>query len=399
MPRTPSRRSAKLPGSKIRLLVSEVEKVRKQGIDIYELHIGQPGLPPSKELLEELSEIMLSKPFQFSKYTPSIGLEDVRQAVAEDYSRDSGTSVGVQNVALATGSSEAILALMMLLLDEDDEVVIFDPEYLLYRPLLEFFGARVKTIPVTVSKNFEPDPEDVKRSVSRRTKLFIFVNPDNPTGRVSDMDTVKLVLDLARDYDFYVLYDEAYRELYYEGSHIYAIRYDMEHVIALNTFSKGAALPGWRLGYVVAHEDLIKELSRVIQYVNLNPPTPAQYAAYLYVTKYKHKYLSEVLPVYRERRDVMYNAVTRYLPQARTVKPRAGLFLFVDLSAYLDRIGIDDETFAKDLLHTKHVAVVPGSAFGEYGRGHVRLCFAKETPERIVEAIRRIEQYLEEKIR
>ncbi len=398
MVRTFSRRCTKLPGSKIRFLVSEVEKVKKQGHDVYELHIGQPGLPPSRELLEELSNIMLSRPFQFSKYTPSVGMEDVRQAVAEDYSRDSGISLSASNVILSTGSSEAILAILMLLLDEGDEVVIFDPEYLLYRPLLEYFGARVKTIPVSVEKEFNPDPEQIKNAVSRQTKMFIFVNPDNPTGRVANQEIVKLVVDLAVDYDFYLIYDEAYRELYYEDSHVYAARLDLEHVIALNTFSKGAALPGWRIGYVVAHESVTKELGRVIQYVNLNPPTPAQYAAYLYVTKYKRKYLNEVLPVYRERRDVLYNAVRKYLPEAKTFKPKAGLFMFVDLSNYLTKLNINDEELAHKLLHEKHVAVVPGSAFGEYGRNHVRLCFAKETPDRIDEAIRRIENFFEEKL-
>ncbi len=390
-----SRRSTLLPGSRIRLLVSEVSKLKKTGADIYELHIGQPGLPPSRELLEELGSIMLRDSFNFSRYTPSVGLEDVRQAVAEDYSRDSGGNFGIENVIISTGSSEAILALLMLLLDDGDEVVMFDPEYLLYKPLIEYFGAKVVEIPVSVRRGFNPDIEELKNSVSKRTKLMIFVNPDNPTGRVADEELVKTIIDLARDYDFYIIYDEAYRELYYEGSHIYATCRDLEHVIALNTMSKGAALPGWRLGYVVAHDSVIKELSRVIQYVNLNPPTPSQYAAKLFVTKYKSKYLSEVIPIYRERRDVMYNAILKYLPEARTIKPKAGLFMFVDLSEYLSKRGIDDEKFSRELLETMNVAVVPGSSFGDAGRLHVRMCFAKETPERIDEAIRRIATFFE----
>lgn len=390
-----SRRSSLLPGSRIRLLVSEVAKLKKKGLDIYELHIGQPGLPPCKELLEELKDIMLKDSFNFSRYTPSVGLEDVRQAIAEDYSRDSGGSFGIENVILSTGSSEAILALLMLFIDEGDEVIMFDPEYLLYKPLLEYFGAKVVEVPVSVERGYLPDVEDLKRAVSRRTKLIIFVNPDNPTGRVADDELVKTVIDLAQDYDFYIIYDEAYRELYYEGSHIYAACRDLEHVIALNTMSKGAALPGWRLGYVVAHDSIIKELSRVIQYVNLNPPTPSQYAAKLFVTKYKSKYLREVIPIYRERRDAMYEAVRKYLPEARTVKPKAGLFMFVDLSRYLSKRGIDDERFSRELLETMHVAVVPGSSFGDAGRMHVRMCFAKETPERIDEAIRRIATFFE----
>ncbi len=395
MPLTLSRKANILPGSKIRLLVSEVAKLKKTGIDVYELHIGQPGLPPSRELLEELKDLMLRDSFNFSRYTPSMGLEDVRQAIAEDYSRDSKSSIGIENIILTTGSSEAILAIYMLLIDEGDEVVIFNPEYLLYRPLAEYFGAKVVDIPVSVNNNYEPDIEDVKNAVSRKTKMLIFVNPDNPTGRVASEELVKTILDLAIDYKFYIIYDEAYRELYYEGEHNYIVRRDLENVIALNTMSKGAALPGWRLGYVVAHESIVKELGRVIQYVNLNPPTPAQYAAKLFVTKYKSKYLQEVIPIYRERRDRMYQAILKYLPEAKTVKARAGLFMFVDLSNYMKKINIDDEVFVNRLLEEVHVAVVPGSAFGSAGRYHVRMCFAKESPERIEEAIRRISTFFE----
>jgi len=395
VPLTLSRKANILPGSKIRLLVSEVAKLKKTGIDVYELHIGQPGLPPSRELLEELKDLMLRDSFNFSRYTPSMGLEDVRQAIAEDYSRDSKSSIGIENIILTTGSSEAILAIYMLLIDEGDEVVIFNPEYLLYRPLAEYFGAKVVDIPVSVNNNYEPDIEDVKNAVSRKTKMLIFVNPDNPTGRVASEELVKTILDLAIDYKFYIIYDEAYRELYYEGEHNYIVRRDLENVIALNTMSKGAALPGWRLGYVVAHESIVKELGRVIQYVNLNPPTPAQYAAKLFVTKYKSKYLQEVIPIYRERRDRMYQAILKYLPEAKTVKARAGLFMFVDLSNYMKKINIDDEVFVNRLLEEVHVAVVPGSAFGSAGRYHVRMCFAKESPERIEEAIRRISTFFE----
>ncbi len=399
MPFQPSSRSLKLPGSRIRQIVSEVAQLRRRGVDVYELHVGEPGLPPARELVEELCQDLLKDPHKYFRYTPASGLEHVRQAIIEDYSRDAGTSLGIENVSLCAGSSEAILASMIVLLEKGDEVVLFDPEYLLYRPVAEFLEAHVKLVPVSIEREFNPDPELIKSVVSRRTKIFVFVNPDNPTGRVSDEDTVRLILDLAQDYDFYVIYDEAYRELYYEGTHVYAVKYNLDRVVALNTFSKGAAMPGWRLGYVVAQADFIRNFIRVLQHINLNPPTVAQYAAYLYVTKYKKEYLSRVVPIYRHRRDCMYAAVREYLPDARVFKPRAGLFMFVDLRTYLERIGASEEELCRSVLQEKHVSMVPGSAFGDAGKGHVRLCFARETPERIREAIRRLGEYLNERAR
>ncbi|MGC9153755.1 MAG: pyridoxal phosphate-dependent aminotransferase, partial [Vulcanisaeta sp.] len=187
---------------------------------------------------------------------------------------------------------------------------------------------------------------------------------------------------------------EAYKHLYYEGSHTYAIKYDLEHVIALNTFSKDPAMPGWRLGYIVAHEDFVRVFNRVKQYTNLNPPTPAQYAGLLYLRKYKDAYLREVLPIYKSRMEAMYNAIRKYLPEATVVKPKAGLFMFPNLKPYLSKLGIDDKEFSMRLVREAHVAVVPGSAFGEGGSYHIRMTFAREDEKAIEDGIRIMSDYL-----
>ena len=170
-----SNRISKLPGSKIRQLVAEVSKLKKSGIDVYEFHVGQPGLPPCKEMIEEFTQLLLSKTFELSKYTPTIGLEELRQVIAEDYSRDSGISIGIENVCVTTGSAEAIITTYMTLIDKDDEVIIFDPEYLLYKPLAEYFEARVKTIPVKIENNFNPNTEELKNAITDLEKLGSFL--------------------------------------------------------------------------------------------------------------------------------------------------------------------------------------------------------------------------------
>ncbi len=109
-------------------------------------------------------------------------------------------------------------------------------------------------------------------------------------------------------------------------------------------------MPGWRLGYVIAHEDFMKVFNRVKQYTNLNPPTPAQYAGLLYLRKYKERYLSETLPIYKSRMETMYRAIREYLPEATIIKPKAGLFIFPNLKPYLERLGIDDHAFAMKLV-------------------------------------------------
>ncbi|ABW00978.1 pyridoxal phosphate-dependent aminotransferase [Caldivirga maquilingensis] len=393
-----STRSSMFPGSKIRAINEEVVRLSSRGIKIYEFHIGQPGLPPSKDLLLEFTKELLEKPFELSMYTPSSGIDELRVMIANDYSKYSGVNVTPSDVSVTAGSAEALLALFMAVIDEGDEVVLTDPTYLMYEPVIRFLGGKVIKVRAREELGWLPSEDDLRSAVGRKTKAIILVNPDNPTGRVLGEKIIKLAVDLAKDYDAYVIYDEAYKHLYYEGNHTYALGLDMEHVIAVNTFSKDPAMPGWRLGYVVTHEEFIKVFNRVKQYTNLNPPTPSQYAGLLYLTKYKERYLSETLPIYRSRMETMYKAIREYLPKAAVVKPRAGLFMFVNLKPYLEKLGIDDEEFSLKLIRDAHVAVVPGSAFGDNGKYHVRMNFAREDENNIVEGVKRISEYLEGKL-
>ncbi|GAB6946174.1 pyridoxal phosphate-dependent aminotransferase [Vulcanisaeta sp. JCM 16161] len=389
-----STRSNAFPGSAIRGVNEEVVRLEKSGVKVYGFHIGQPGLPPSRELLLEFTKELLERPFEYSMYTPSSGIEELREAIAEDYTKYSGVKVGADNVSVTAGSAEAILAAFMAIIDEGDYVILFDPTYLMYEPVINYLGGRVIKVRAREELGWEPGEEDVKAVMSRRVKAIIAVNPDNPTGRVLGESMIKLLVDLAHDYDAFLIYDEAYRHLYYEGSHTYAVRYGLENVIALNTFSKDPAMPGWRLGYVIAHDDFMKVFNRVKQYTNLNPPTPAQYAGLLYLRKYKEKYIGETLPIYKSRMEAMYKAIKEYLPEATVIKPRAGLFMFPNLKPYLDKLSIDDYAFAMRLVKETHVAVVPGSAFGEAGKLHVRMTFARENEKDIETGIKIMADYI-----
>lgn len=197
------------PGSKIRMINEEAIKLARQGIRIYNFHIGQPGLPPSKELLVDFTKELLERPFELSMYTPSNGIEELRNAIAEDYTKYSGIKVTASNISVAAGSAEALLALFMTIIDEGDEAILLDPTYLMYEPLIKYLGGRVIKVRAKEDLGWLPDDEELKNAVGRKTKTLIIVNPDNPTGRVLSERHMKLIVDLASDYDAYVIYDEA----------------------------------------------------------------------------------------------------------------------------------------------------------------------------------------------
>jgi len=286
MPR-PANGTEYLRGSMIREVNALVDQLEGDGVDVIKMHIGQPGVPPSSGLIDEFTRLLRERAFELSAYSSTPGIAELREALAEDYSRYSGVKVQPSNISVTTGSSEAIITLAMTFINPGDKVVLINPTYLLYKPIMQYFNAKVVEVKVSIENEFNPSPEDLKRVVDKGTKMIILVNPDNPTGSTLSSEVVKTAVDLAVDNDALLVYDEAYRHLYYEGEHTYALRYDTHNVVALNTFSKDPALPGWRLGFVVADEQVLEVFNRVKQYININPPTPAQYIGLLYLRRYK----------------------------------------------------------------------------------------------------------------
>ncbi|MFP3193748.1 MAG: pyridoxal phosphate-dependent aminotransferase, partial [Caldivirga sp.] len=242
MPR-PANGTEYLRGSMIREVNALVDQLEGDGVDVIKMHIGQPGVPPSSGLIDEFTRLLRERAFELSAYSSTPGIAELREALAEDYSRYSGVKVQPSNISVTTGSSEAIITLAMTFINPGDKVVLINPTYLLYKPIMQYFNAKVAEVKVSIENEFNPSPEDLKRVVDKGTKMIILVNPDNPTGSTLSSEVVKTAVDLAIDNDALLVYDEAYRHLYYEGEHTYALRYDTHNVVALNTFSKDPALP------------------------------------------------------------------------------------------------------------------------------------------------------------
>ncbi|RFA92328.1 pyridoxal phosphate-dependent aminotransferase, partial [Pyrobaculum aerophilum] len=197
------------------------EKLRRENRDVILLSTGQPSIPPPREVREALGELLKVDTMELYGYTPSQGIYEVRQAISEDLRRLGGLEVPPEQIVLTAGGQAAMFSTLATLIEPGDEVVVTDPTYFGYRPLLEYFGAVVKPVRTRLEDGFQPNPEALKDSVSRKTKALILVSPDNPTGRTLKEEAAKAVVDLAEDYDFWIITDEAYKTLIYEGSHIY----------------------------------------------------------------------------------------------------------------------------------------------------------------------------------
>ncbi len=382
-----------------RKLVAKVDELLRAGRDVYSFSAGQPGLPPDEEVIKLTFKHAMEDTFNHYRYMSTRGMLRLREAISEDLKRYGGLDVPPDNITITSGGVEAFNLALAVITDPGDEIVLLDPTYSVYWDLAKYLGLKVKTCPQPIDSEFQPSEECLENTITKKTAAVVIVSPDNPTSRIISERIMRLIADLARDNDTWILYDEAYKHIIYEGSHVWIHKYGdtMERLISANSFSKDIAIPGFRLGYAYGPKEVIDEMVKLKGILTISSSVPAQWFAYYALsTGAKERYLRKVLPIYRSRRDAAYDAIRRYLPEARVWKPPASMYLFTDISAYLERLGMDDITFTYRLADSKAVVIIPGSIFGSVGRGYLRVTFVTQPEERLRRGIELVSEFIQE---
>ncbi len=396
-----SRRAVETPVSPHRVLVDLALELKAKGKDVISFHAGQPGFPPAREAIEELVKLLREQTFATCCYAPSKGYPRLRELIAEDIKKYGGLDLHpLKQIVVTVGGAEALNIAVLTALNPGEKLLLFSPTYSVYWGLGTIHGVQVEVCKQEIDTEFQPDPECIKEKLSdEKVKAVLFASPGNPTSRVIKEDIAKLIVDLAYEKKKWVFYDQAYRHIYYEGSHLWIQRYTgaEEVVVTIDSFSKDIAIPGFRLGYMFGPEEFIKHAGKLKGYLTISAPNISQKIAMIYLEKgIKEKYLREVIPKYRERRDAAYTALRKYLPEANVIKPRAGMYLFPDISAYLEKTGLTDVEFARKIAEEKYVVMLPGSAFHPGSNRYLRVTFVTEPPERIEEGLKRVSEVIEE---
>jgi aspartate aminotransferase len=361
---------------------------------------GGPSLPPATEVVEEIARRIKENPQASSAYTGTRGFLELRRLIADDWSRHAGGSYSPETeVILTDGATEAIFCAFLSIFNKNDEVVLTNPTYLGYLESFQLAGARVKWLPVKVEEGYQPSLEVLKSVVSRRTKAVVLLSPDNPTGRIVKSDFLKGLLDLAIDYDFWIVNDSTYRDIVYDDQAqlmISSMPGAHERVLSVGSFSKEASIPGLRLGYAIGPKELIDAMEKIKQYTTLAPNILSQYAMIPFLrNNAKERYLKDyVLPIYKKRRDVMEESIRKHLPEAGLVRPDGAFYFLVDMRHYLAAMERDERDLCDRLYARKGVVAIPGSYFGDKGAGHIRLTFVSEPEDRIRTGIERIGEYV-----
>jgi aminotransferase len=376
---------ARIPASGIRRFFDLIAGVE----GAISLGVGEPDFVTPERFREAaIRSIKEGK----TKYTSNYGIRPLREAISEHTEKLRGVRYDVDREIIVTvGVSEAVDLAMRATLNDGDEVILADPSYVAYVPGIVLAGGVPVAVPTSEENAFRLLPDDVEAAITPRTRAILLGFPNNPTGAVLEREDVEGIARLVAEHDLLVYADEIYDRLVYGTEHQSILSQpDMkERTIYLAGFSKSYAMTGWRVGYACAPAEIIEQMMKIHQYTVMCVPTAAQYAA-LEALKTGEPEVRRMVDEYDKRRQYMwrrFNAMGLHC-----FEPRGAFYCFPNITT----TGLSDDEFCEQLLKQERVVVVPGNAFGERGRGHVRACYASSM-EQIVDACDRIERFVKQR--
>lgn len=373
----------KVPHSSIRKMFNTASGME----DVINFGIGEPDFDTPARIVEAAKKAMDDG---FTHYTANAGLIELRQAVAAKLRTDNDIEVCPSTDIIVTSGGMGALALAVLALAEKgDEVLLPDPSWCNYTSHIILAGAKPVFVPVREQNDFMLTVADIEEKITERTKLLIMNSPANPTGAVINADEMTRIAGLVEKYGLYVITDEVYEKFVYDGArHISLASFKeiRDRVITINSFSKSYAMTGWRIGFAAGNKDIIGQMTKLQEHVVACVSTISQKAALEALTGPQHD-LDAMLESYRRRRQVLLECLDD-IDGIRFNKPKGSFYVFANIKAF----GKPSEEFALDLLKTKGVCLIPGTAFGERGEGYVRISYATSEAN-ILEGMGRLKDY------
>lgn len=323
-------------------------------------------------------------------YTANSGLKDLRNEICKYFERKFDLSYNEKEVLVTVGGSEAIDLCVRALISEGDEVLIPEPCFVCYDPCVRLAHGVPVPIVTEEKDDFILTPENLKEKITPKTKLLILPFPNNPTGAVMTREQLSAIADVLKDTNIAILSDEIYGELTYGEKHfsIANIPEMKERTIIVGGFSKAYAMTGWRLGFAVGNQSVISAMTKVHQFAIMSAPTTSQYAA-IEALKNGDADIEEMTSQYDLRRRYLIDRLNKM--GLKCFEAKGAFYVFPSIKI----TGLKSEDFCKQLLEKKKVAVIPGTAFGESGEGHVRISYAYSI-ETITKALDKIEEFIKE---
>jgi aspartate aminotransferase len=354
-----SQRAASLTPSLTLAIDSKAKQLKAEGQDVVGFGAGEPDFDTPQHIKDAAAKALAEG---FTKYTPSSGIPELRQAIADKFKRDSGLSYKPSQIIVSCGGKHSCYNVILATCAEDDEVIIPSPYWLSYPEMVKLAGGKPVILPTTDKTEFKVTAEQLSSAITPRTRLFILNSPSNPTGSLYTREEIKALGDICVEKGVLIMSDEIYEKLVYDGAeHVSVASFSQrhyEHTIVVHGFAKAYSMTGWRLGYLAAPEPIAKAIDAIQSHSTSNPCSFAQKGAVAALNG-PQDHLKSWLAEYAKRRSYAHQRLNS-IQGISCVNAKGAFYLFPNIS----RLGLKSSDFCARLLEQEKVAAVPGIAFG-----------------------------------
>ncbi len=374
-------------------------ELKAQGIDIITLSIGEPDFNTPNPVKEAAKQAIDNNK---THYPPVAGFEELRKAIAHKLKRDNGLDFNFKQIVVSNGAKQSLANIFFSILNSEDEVIMPAPYWVSYAGMVKMAGGKSVLLTSTIENDFKVSPKQVEQAIGNKTKAFLINSPGNPSGSVYTREDLQKLTKVFRNHpDILIISDEIYEYINFGGQHYSIASFPeiKEQTVVVNGVSKGYAMTGWRIGYIAAPQFIADACNKLQGQYTSGASSISQMAALEAIENNPEgsEYLSIMRNSFRQRRDLLINALNKALPQIKTNIPDGAFYLFPDVRWYFGKS--DGETLIRNsidlahyLLNKAHVAVVAGEAFGN--PDNIRISYAT-SPELLLEAVRRMKPALD----
>ena len=380
-----SERISRISVSTIATVLQKAEKLKVRDTKLADFGAGEPDFPTPDHIKKAAIQAIEE---DFTKYTATGGIRELRHALVEKHAKDHGSNYTVEECLVTVGGKQAIFEAMSAALNDGDEVILPTPYWVTFLEIIKYAGGKPVLLETLESENFAVHARGVEKLITPKTKLVVVNSPHNPTGAVVPPGEMEKLLALAIRHNLLLLSDECYSHFLYDGRKPFSLgsSKEREHLLIVDSFSKTYAMTGWRVGFALGSTRLLANMLKLQSHSTSNPNSIAQKAA-LAAVHGPQAPVQMMLAEYRRRRDRVIEGL-QSIPGIRCVPPHGAFYAYPNVGYYLKKDGLGDtSTLAQRLLEEAHVAVVPGSAFGT--QEHIRISYATSL-EHINEGLRRM---------
>ena len=345
-----------------------VQKANAMSDELIRLEIGDTDYMPPQRLIDAIVEQYKNGKTHYSSFK---GEDSLISSICDMYYKQSNQQINKEEVLITSGGSMGLYITFKTIINRDEEVLVLEPAWSHFGEIIKLIGGNVVRVGLNPDTDFDIDCGLIERYITKKTKAIVVNYPNNPTGRIYSEEELYNLIKLAKKYDLYIVADEEYRVFEFDAK-MFPIYKKYDKIITVRSFSKTYAMPGLRLGYVLANESLIHEMVKVSLYTNMYNSTLIQ-AAVAQVIKEEEDFVNDIRREYKRRRDVLYKELNK-IRNLRVAKSEGGMYLWVDFR----NIMKDDKKLAELLRLNEKVVIIPGSCFGEVGRGFVRISLSAD---------------------